>query len=256
MIAFILGAVLLATANAGIPRAAVPRLDGRIIGGSSVDISAYPYQISLLWWGSHICGGSIISQRYVVTAAHCTDGSSASSLSIRAGSSTRNSGGTVVSVSVLNQHPSFDYWSLDYDISVLTLASSLSFGSNIAAISLPAQNQQLAAGTESVVSGWGTTSENGAAANQLQAVSVPLVSLSDCQAAYSPVYSVTDRMLCAGSSDGGRDACQGDSGGPLAVDGLLVGVVSWGIGCARPQYPGVYASVPNLRSYITQVSGV
>ncbi|KAK9751366.1 Trypsin [Popillia japonica] len=256
MIAFILGIVLLATANASLPRTVVPRLDGRIVGGSSVDISEYPYQISLLWYGSHICGGSIISENYVVTAAHCTDGSSASSLSIRAGSSIRNSGGSVVSVSVLNQHPSFDYWSLDYDISVLSLSSSLSLGSNIAAISLPSENQQLAAGTESVVSGWGTTSESGAAANQLQAVSVPLVSLSDCQAAYSPWYSVTDRMLCAGSSEGGRDACQGDSGGPLVADNLLVGVVSWGIGCARPQYPGVYASVPNLRSYISQVSGI
>ncbi|KAK9695315.1 Trypsin [Popillia japonica] len=255
MIAFILGAVLLATANAGIPRAAVPRLDGRIIGGSSVDISQYPYQVSLLWWGSHICGGSIISASYVVTAAHCTDGSSASSLSIRAGSSTRNSGGTVVGVSALNQHPSYDSWSLDYDISVLALSSSPLLA-NIAAISLPSQNQQLAAGTESVVSGWGTTSENGAAANQLQAVTVPIVSSSDCQSAYSPWYSITARMLCAGSTEGGRDACQGDSGGPLAADGVLVGVVSWGIGCARPQYPGVYASVPNLRAYITQVSGV
>ncbi|KAK9751337.1 Trypsin [Popillia japonica] len=255
MIAFILGAVLLATANANVPEPFSPRLDGRIVGGSSVDISKHPYQVSLLLLGSHVCGGAIISEKYVVTAAHCTYRTSTEAFSVRVGSSIRNSGGTVVKVEAIYQHPNFDYFTVDYDISVLSLSSSLNFDSNIAAIKLPSENQEFAAGIESVVTGWGDTAQGGPSADQLQAVRVPLVSLSDCQAAYSP-YNITDRMLCAGIKEGGKDACQGDSGGPLVIDDVLVGVVSWGIGCAQPEYPGVYASVPNLRSYISEVSGI
>lgn len=110
-------------------------------------------------------------------------------------------------MSGLYQNPDFDYWDIDYDISVLELASELSFGSAIASIGLPVQDQEFEEGELSVVTGWGTTTEGGSLPSQLQAVEVPLVSLAACRAAYGTA-AVTDRMICAGFTEGGRDACQ------------------------------------------------
>nr|QEI22865.1 putative trypsin-like serine protease [Oryctes rhinoceros] len=237
--------------------AAVPLLDGRIVGGFPIDIEEIPYQVSLQFFGSHICGGSIISVNYAVTAAHCTDGSTAPQLGIRAGSSNRLSGGVVVPIATIFQHPSYDDWYIDYDISVLLLGDNgVVLGSTIQPIPLPVQSQPIPGGVDSLVSGWGTLYEGaGSLPTQLQAVVVPTVTIEECRAAYGASL-ITDRMMCAGVPEGGLDACQGDSGGPLAVDGELIGLVSWGYGCARPNFPGVYASVPALRSFITQVTGI
>lgn len=133
---------------------------------------------------------------------------SVSSLTVRAGSSIRNSGGVVVSLETYHQHPDFDYWYIDYDISILHLASELSFGTSIGPVALPELNQAVAAGTPAVVTGWGSTAEGGSLPLQLQVVDVPIVSQEDCQAAYGSA-AVTDRMICAGLlEEGGKDACQ------------------------------------------------
>ncbi|PSN36617.1 Trypsin-1, partial [Blattella germanica] len=98
--------------------------------------------------------------------------------------------------------------------------------------------------------------EGGSSSTTLRQVTVPIVADSTCNSNYAAYGGITARMICAGSTSGGRDACQGDSGGPLVAGGQLVGVVSWGVGCARPSYPGVYAKVSNLRSWISQQTGV
>ncbi|XP_017769480.1 PREDICTED: trypsin-7-like [Nicrophorus vespilloides] len=230
-------------------------LDDRIVGGEAVEIEDYPYQLSLQYFGSHICGASIISQNFAVTAAHCTDGLTASSLTIRAGSTYRGSGGQVVQVSAITQNPNYNKENIDYDISVLRLSMPLNFGAGVQAVGLPSLNQQVPVDTDCIVSGWGAISEGGGSPSQLQAVHVRIISVATCKSAYGSA-AITDRMICAGYTNGGMDACQGDSGGPLVVDGQLIGVVSWGYGCARPNYPGVYSSVPNLRNFITDSAGI
>lgn len=132
----------------------------------------------------------------------------ASYLNIRAGTAIRNSGGVTIDVSIIYQHPEFSNVTYDYDIAVLELVSDLTFSDTIIAISLPNENQQLIAGTESVVTGWGATEEDGIGSNQLLMVEVPLVSATDCQPAYAPNYVITERMLCAGFTEGGKDACE------------------------------------------------
>jgi len=87
-------------------------------------------------------------------------------------------------------------------------------------------------------------------------VNVPIVSREECNEDYKTYGGITENMICAAAPDGGRDACQGDSGGPLVVDGKLAGVVSWGIGCARPLFPGVYSNIAILKSFVTQETGV
>ena len=113
-----------------------------------------------------------------------------------------------------------------------------------------------AAGTAVVVTGWGTLSAGGQSPSQLQQVQVNIVGHQECNGNYRAVGGVTDRMICAGVPQGGKDACQRDSGGPLGAYGRLVGVVSWGIGCARQEYPGVYSDVANLRNWVQAVTGI
>ncbi|KAG4068393.1 hypothetical protein HA402_007913 [Bradysia odoriphaga] len=234
-----------------------PRLDGRIVGGYVIDIKDAPYTVSLQTW-SHVCGGSIIDEKWILTAAHCTDGQSAASFRIRVGSTTYAANGTLINVARIIQHPDFNFYNIDYDFSLLELATSLTFDSTIQPIGLPEQDQEYPDDTPALVTGWGNTQNADEARDRLRAVLVPLVNQEICNEAYSDFGGVTDRMICAGYLfAGGKDACQGrDSGGPMVTDGKLVGVVSWGYGCAQPSYPGVYSRVASMRSWIKSNSGV
>lgn len=90
----------------------------------------------------------------------------------------------------------------------------------------------------------------------MRAALVPIVNQEKCATAYKNLAPITDRMICAGFDKGGKDACQGDSGGPLVSNNVLVGVVSWGYGCAQANYPGVYSRVASVRNWISEQSGV
>ncbi|KAJ8976743.1 hypothetical protein NQ317_004295 [Molorchus minor] len=210
------------------PEAENSDFDGKIIGGADVPIDRFPYQLSLEYKGIHSCGATLIAPKWAVTAAHCTDKLSARYLTVRAGSSNNQRGGQVVESS---RHP------------IVT--------QNAKPILLAEENSPVDEGTVGTVSGWGFTRENGAISKGLRAVRIPVISQARCRLAYGS--QITDRMFCASLRTGGKDACQGDSGGPFVVDGVLTGVISWGVGCARPGYPGVYASVPVLRSFIKSV---
>jgi trypsin len=225
-----------------------------IVGGADASIEDYPYQIGLLSDGSLICGGSIIGSQYIVTAGHCTYGASASSLSIRVGSSSSSSGGQVIQVSSITVHPDYNENTVDNDISILTLAEELVYGNGVAAIDLPTSTDLPAAGTSVVVTGWGALQEGGTVSPTLQYVEIPVIDKQECEQDYADFNSLTASMFCAGAS--GQDSCQGDSGGPLAADDILVGIVSWGNGCARPGYPGVYASTAYFRDFIEEVTGI
>lgn len=98
--------------------------------------------------------------------------------------------------------------------------------------------------------------QGGPTSSELMSVSIPIVNRNQCQNVYQSMNTITGRMVCAGFVAGGKDSCQGDSGGPLTADGTQYGIVSWGYGCAKPQYPGVYTNVATLRSWIKSISGV
>ncbi|XP_016979466.1 trypsin beta-like [Drosophila rhopaloa] len=231
-----------------VPEGLLPQLDGRIVGGTATTITSFPWQISLQRSGSHSCGGSIYSANIIVTAAHCLQSVSASSLQIRAGSSYWSSGGTVLKVASFLNHEGYNANTMVNDIAIIRLSGSLSFSSSIKAIGLASSNP--ANGASASVSGWGTQSYGSSSIpSQLQYVNVNIVSQSVCSSStYGYGSEIRNTMICAASS--GKDACQGDSGGPLVSGGLLVGVVSWGYGCAYANYPGVYSSVADLRSWV------
>ncbi|XP_018080429.2 trypsin [Xenopus laevis] len=130
---------------------------------------------------------------------------------------------------------------------LIKLASPASLNSNVNAVALP--SSCAAAGSSCLISGWGnisTTTSN--YPDLLQCLSAPILTTAQCSGAYPG--QITNNMFCAGFLEGGKDSCQGDSGGPVVCNGQLQGIVSWGIGCAQRNYPGVYTKVCNYNSWI------
>ncbi|KAJ8976747.1 hypothetical protein NQ317_004299, partial [Molorchus minor] len=228
-----------------------PRLDGRIVGGTNASILEFPYQVSLRKYGQHICGASVFHSSYVVTAAHCVTGGIASQYSIRAGSDYVTTAGKRIKVCTITAHENFNEYTMDNDIAILKLCSPLTFTERILPIALPQYGEVVTEGTAAQVSGWGFVKENGAVSTTLQKVVIPILSQITCRNIYKAYTDLTDNMLCAGLLEGGKDACQG---GPLRANGKLIGIVSWGNGCARRQYPGVYTKVSNYRNWIKSVT--
>ncbi|CAG9860203.1 unnamed protein product [Phyllotreta striolata] len=231
----------------------------KIVGGDNATITDYPYQVSVLFVQRgdllHGCGGSIINEFYILTAAHCTYGETEESTAVRVGSSIRNQGGTVYEVRKIHIHPRYNPETFDYDISVLELTSPLSYEPGVAAITLATEGTEITDGIEAVATGWGymkDPKQHGILADQLQVVTLPVISTETCQNQYYQ-GAVSDRMFCAGYDEGGKDTCMGDSGGPLVVAGIQIGVVSWGGICAAPKQPGAYTKLPVFEEYINSI---
>merc|ERR1719347_2230925 len=159
-------------------------------------------------------------------------------------------------VSDIIGHPSYSSSDLSNDICLLKLKESLEFTHFIQPINLPEIEQQTEAGTLATITGWGTLTKGGfSLPNVLHKVEIPVVSDDDCDSAYdSAGYGTIESMICAGLPEGGKDSCQGDSGGPFFLNDpespTLIGIVSWGIGCARAGYPGVYTEVSYFIDWI------
>ncbi|CAG0891524.1 unnamed protein product [Darwinula stevensoni] len=231
-----------------------PMPDGRIVGGENARIEDIPWQVSIQYdIGFHFCGGSIMDELHIITAAHCCAGKTPQELQIRAGSSNKGTGGVIRYVDVIRQHEEFNYFELVNDICLLTLTEALPLdGVTMKAATLPTQGLEYESGTEVSASGWGTLSEGGSSPDILQVVDVRTYTDDECRALQD---GITDDMLCAGVDEGGKDSCQGDSGGPLFLKGddrHLVGVVSWGRGCGEPLLPGVYAQTSVFVNWLGQ----
>ncbi|XP_063930597.1 transmembrane protease serine 3-like [Zophobas morio] len=231
------------------------RPDGRIIGGTKATIEDNPWQVSLEAFGLHNCGGSIISADTILTAAHCIDGAISVFYEVVSGTADLLQNGTHSTIKQTIVHEGYD--GLGHDAALVILNEPLTFGDTIQAV--PLTDEDPVAGDTVKVTGWGVLSESDFfTPNDLYGVEVTIVDRSECAADYADVEGATvdDTMVCAGVPEGGKDACSGDSGGPLTKDGVLVGIVSWGVGCAEVGYPGVYTSVASVRQWIKDNSGI
>uniref|UniRef100_A0A182WCM2 trypsin n=1 Tax=Anopheles minimus TaxID=112268 RepID=A0A182WCM2_9DIPT len=229
-----------------------------IVGGHEIDISAIPFQVSVQSFGVHFCGGSIISQRWVITAGHCAHTSNASNLTVRVGSTYHDRDGLLINVAESIRHPLYDASTFDYDFSLLKLDDGLTYSATVQPVHLPREDAFFQDGTMCVVSGWGDTLNPVELNDRLRATDAALVNEVVCQTAYISLGTITERMLCAGYHTGGRDACQGDSGGPLFYENTLIGIVSWrSRGCnAGEHLPGIYGRVTSVRAWIEEISDV
>lgn len=251
------------------PVAAGPTPDPRIIGGEPTGVGEYPFMVALLLeprggtdFDKQYCGGSLIASRWVLTAAHCVEFlTSPSEITVVAARTHLDSTeGETRAVKAFYIHPDYDPNLLSPDVALIELQRPIN---NVTPIRLAGAGDDglEAAGTPYTVIGWGNTSTTGRASfpDELREVVVPAVSDARCIEVYKS-FLIADTMLCAGQ--GGVDSCQGDSGGPMfaTVGGtpIQVGIVSWGIGCAKNHFPGVYSEVnsPTIRSFITAISGV
>ncbi|XP_035776168.1 trypsin-1-like [Anopheles albimanus] len=227
------------------------KTSSRIVGGEAADVKEYPWMAMLLYRGTFYCGGSLINDRYILTAAHCV--LSFIPIQLQAKLYDVEQAEMVTrAVAWLQGHERFNLDTFNNDIALVKLQQPVDTGGSFIPVCLPTAGRGYASQNGTVI-GWGKLG-NGSLAHGLQKVVVPIISNAQCRKTSYRSSRITDNMLCAGYPDGQKDACQGDSGGPLHVGDSnvreLVGIVSWGEGCARPNYPGVYTRVSRFLSWI------
>jgi trypsin len=246
--------LLLAACSSTAPKAS-EELDAQIVGGSQAAAHAYPFMITYGFAPKdHYCGGSVLNNQWVLTAAHCVYGYKASDFYVTAGDHRISVGGEgeqVRRASKIIIHPSYDDNTYNNDIALIKLSSPVTLNSVVKTI---AHGTLPVAGTSLRVIGWGDQADGaGDYADTLRQVDVPLRSAASCSDAYGD--GVTGNMFCAGLRRGGKDSCQADSGGPIfhRVNNTWqqVGIVSWGDGCAQAERYGVYTKLQNYKTWIS-----
>ncbi|NKQ56815.1 serine protease [Amycolatopsis sp. K13G38] len=218
-----------------------PQVEPRIVGGNEASIKDYPYAVYLTdSRDNQFCGGVLVGRSSVATAAHCASAVSRDDMRVVAGrQDKRDNDGIVSRVTNVWVEPGFSDPGKGDDVAVLTLDRDLPY--QPAKLPDASDKSMYNEGTNATVVGWGRTADGGARSQYLRSAVVPVIGDASCSSSYSNYDAKS--MVCAGYPDGGVDACQGDSGGPLVVGDTLIGIVSWGDGCARAGKPGVYARV-------------
>ncbi|NXP46656.1 OVCH2 protein, partial [Heliornis fulica] len=252
--------------NCGMPSNQPRFLFSRIIGGEEAVPYSWPWQVSVQISDEHICGGAVLAKEWVVTAAHCFNSKElyrdfwmvVTGLHDLTDQEYRQ----VPSVAQYIIHPSFNKTTMDSDIALLQLAEPLEFNDYVRPVCLPAKEEVAQPSRVCVVTGWGAHEEDREKGKKLHQLEVPILVLDTCQSYYVNLPSkVNKRMICAGFPlEEGKDSCTGDSGGPLVCsseDNLgfytLHGITSWGLGCGRKRYPGVYTNVGVFVDWIKQI---
>jgi len=228
----------------------------RIVGGVATEKHEYPWQV-VVKLSDTFCGGSILSSRTILTAAHCFRGLPATYMPpvvvAEHDWTVTGDGEQIMKVCDRVDHPNFDSGTFNYDFAILTLCEDIVFKKTASPVCLPSQPESDYANVPAIVSGWGHhVSEGSNQLEQLMEVDVNTITNTECKAAYNSDSKITESMICA--SNPGKDSCQNDSGGPLITDEggyySQIGVVSWGDECAHPDYPGVYARVTSAERFI------
>ena len=247
-------------------------------------MNEYPWQVALVYqFTSLSCGGSLISDQWILSAAHCTRARGDvedwhALLGEHDIATSTETDHFIADIDLIVDHPEYDAETTNFDFTLIKMKQTIDFSAypHIRPICLPANGENTYSNFGAIVTGWGTTESGGPGSNTLQEVDVNVLSNDLCKNDYGyGADEITEQMLCANIDGGGKDSCQGDSGtdftdfinvieitgGPLITSGSgngvtpgqnyeLIGVVSWGAGCALALYPGVYARVTQQLDWI------
>uniref|UniRef100_A0ABD2W538 Peptidase S1 domain-containing protein n=1 Tax=Trichogramma kaykai TaxID=54128 RepID=A0ABD2W538_9HYME len=232
-----------------------PNHEIRIVGGRPTEPNKYPWLARIVYEGKFHCGASLLTNDYVITAAHCIRKLKKEQIRVILGDHdqfvTTDGQSIMRAVAKMIPHRNFDTESYNHDIALLRLRKPVLFSKTIRPVCLPSIGSN-PAGKDGTVVGWGRTKEGGMLAGVVQEVTVPVLSLDQCRKMKYRANRITENMMCAGN--GSQDSCQGDSGGPLLIEDNgrheIAGIVSWGVGCGRQGYPGVYTRVAKYLNWI------
>ncbi|XP_041959286.1 chymotrypsin-like protease CTRL-1 [Alosa sapidissima] len=247
-------ALVVSALGCGVP-SIKPQVSGynKIVNGENAVSGSWPWQVSLQQSnGFHFCGGSLINQYWVLTAAHCRV---SASHRVVLGEHDRGSSAEpiqVKSIAKVISHPYYNSNNFNNDITLLKLSSPAQLTSRVSPVCMASSSASFPAGMRCVTTGWGKTGST-SSPRILQQTALPLLSTAQCRQHWGS-NRITDAMICAGAS--GVSSCQGDSGGPLVCESggvwSQVGIVSWGTSNCNVRSPAVYARVSYLRSWIDQ----
>ncbi|XP_073980087.1 uncharacterized protein isoform X1 [Rhodnius prolixus] len=248
--------------------------NGRIVGGKGATFGEWPWQVLVreaTWLGlftKNKCGGVLITNRYVITAAHCQPGRFLASLiavfgdfDISGEVESKRSVSRNVRRVIVHRH--YDAATFENDIALLELDTPVEYDQHIVPICMPEDDEDFT-GKVATVSGWGRLKYGGGVPSILQEVQVPIMENNVCQEMFHTAghsKTILQSFICAGYANGQRDSCEGDSGGPLMIerpDGrwVLAGTVSHGIKCAAPYLPGVYMRTTYYKPWLQTITGV
>ncbi|GBL89637.1 Serine proteinase stubble [Araneus ventricosus] len=247
----------------------IPGPMGRIVDGGNSYFGEWPWVVSLRQWKAnsfkHKCGATLLNEFWAITAAHCVENVPLTDILLRMGEydiTHENEPLPFVErrVQIIASHPQFDRRTFEYDLALLRFYEPVVFQRNILPACVPTGNDTYV-GRYATVTGWGRMYEDGPLPDVIQEVSLPIITNKQCESMYKQagfVEDIPDIFICAGYVNGGKDSCEGDSGGPMVLqesDGrwVLAGVISWGIGCAMPNQPGVYTRITKFSEWINQI---
>ncbi|XP_059842838.1 serine protease 56 [Hypanus sabinus] len=232
---------------------------GKIVGGNVAAPGSWPWLVLLELSGNVMCGGVLVKESWVITAAHCFTGNRNENYwRVVIGKYDLRKQDPEERIFQVNQiitHPKFNERTFNNDIALLELTAPIAISEHLNFVCLPENIEELPAGTMCYIAGWGSMYEDGPSADVLIEARVPLLAQSTCKTALGKDL-ITTQMFCAGYLTGNVDSCQGDSGGPLTCMDpaskkyYLYGITSWGDGCGQRGKPGVYTRVPSLINWI------